>query len=487
MVIRYVKCSKVVDIAAKGIIVVSLFSMTLPAQVLHAQDLNGEVNTMFSSLGAIGNYTAPGAFRGQAYNTFTGGNLYLRSPNKVYQLTAIQWPNAKGGCGGIDGFGGSFSHISATEFKNMLKNITAALPGVAFQLALESVTPLLGGLTKWAKDIETKITNARINSCETAMGLVSSAAEATGFSSGEACSKLAVSMGLESDAASARERCRTDRPSILATARGSTKPGIKEQAPFIGNLTWKALQYVNNIDDKKREIIMSMVGTAIFYPDEVNSDTTVKPAILTSIKQLLYGQSAASGGNVNIHIYSCNNYTDCDVVSDNPSYVHTPFTVKVENLMRSISDKIKTRTAIPNPSAEFGFINQTTEPVYKMLSIGNTTPWTGIADSLIGTYREVIATDYAYNFLERDLRMGMAALEKNYHLNKRQLEVARDIRLRAGETLALLSQEKMLAYKKVGNITSVTANLAQLERQLRTSMPQSVQDMLGQQSGVLGK
>ena len=106
---------------------------------LRAGDLNTEVNDMFNNLGAIGNYTAPGAFRGQTFNTYTGGNLMMRSPNKVYQLAAIQFPSAKAGCGGIDVFGGSFSHISATEFKNMLKNITAALPGIAFQLALEAV------------------------------------------------------------------------------------------------------------------------------------------------------------------------------------------------------------------------------------------------------------------------------------------------------------------------------------------------------------
>src|SRR5471032_3359872 len=113
-----------------------------------AGDLNSEVNTMFNNLGTVGNYTAPGAFRGQTFNTYTGGSLFMRAPNKVYQLTAIQFPSAKAGCGGIDVFGGSFSHISATEFKNMLRNITAALPGIAFQLALEAVSPMLGGLTR---------------------------------------------------------------------------------------------------------------------------------------------------------------------------------------------------------------------------------------------------------------------------------------------------------------------------------------------------
>ena len=93
----------------------ALLALLLPISPLplRAGDLNTEVNDMFNNLGAIGNYTAPGAFRGQTFNTYTGGNLLMRSPNKVYQLAAIQFPSAKAGCGGIDDvFGGSFSATS---------------------------------------------------------------------------------------------------------------------------------------------------------------------------------------------------------------------------------------------------------------------------------------------------------------------------------------------------------------------------------------
>src|SRR5260370_32149663 len=122
-----------------------------------AGDLQTEVDSMFNNLGAIGNYTAPGAFRGQTYNTYTGGSIFLRSPNKVYQLATIQFPYVKAGCGGIDVFGGSFSHLSGVEFKNMLKSITPALPGVTFQLARSAVTPLLGQKAEWAQSLETVI------------------------------------------------------------------------------------------------------------------------------------------------------------------------------------------------------------------------------------------------------------------------------------------------------------------------------------------
>lgn len=451
-----------------------------------AGDLNSEVNTMFNNLGAIGNYTSPGAFRGQTFNTYTGGSLFMRSPNKVYQLTAIQFPSAKAGCGGIDVFGGSFSHISATEFKNMLRNITAALPGIAFQLALESVSPLLGGLTKWAKGLETWINNARINSCETAKAIVSSAAEAVGYSSQESCADLAVEMGLETDRDAARRRCGSDRPGVLASARSSGDPNIRNKAPFVGNLTWKALQYTGSyLDDQERELIMSIVGTIIYYPDEAGRDPEPIAPTITSISQLLYGQAAASGTDVVQHLLKCNDYTNCDSVTLNTSYTHTPFTAKVENMMRSIASKIATRTPIPNNSAEVGFVNQTTEPVYKMLSIGATIPGSGLADSLIAQYRDVIAADYAYVFLDRNLRLGMAALDKDYTLQQVQRDRANDIRRRAQAMLLQLAQEKNLLYQKVGSFKAVSSHLEQLERQLRSSMPQHVIDMLGRQAAYM--
>jgi conjugative transfer pilus assembly protein TraH len=304
------KTQRMAGRARATIATVAATALALSPITLRAGDLNTEVNNMFNSLGAIGNYTAPGAFRGQTFNTYTGGSLFMRAPNKVYQLAAIQFPSAKAGCGGIDVFGGSFSHISAAEFKNMLRNITAALPGIAFQLALESVSPLLGGLTKWAKGLETWINNARINSCETAKAIVSTAAEAAGYSSQEACADLAIETGLESDRDAARRRCATDRTSILATARSSGDANVRNKAPFVGNLTWKALQRTGAyLDDAERELIMSIVGTVIFHAEEAARDPEPIAPTITSISQLLYGQAAGAGTDVTQHLLRCNDYT----------------------------------------------------------------------------------------------------------------------------------------------------------------------------------
>jgi conjugative transfer pilus assembly protein TraH len=155
--------------------------------------------------------------------------------------------------------------------------------------------------------------------------------------------------------------------------------------------------------------------------------------------------------------------------------------------MRSIADKIATRTAIPNNSAELGFVNQTTEPVYKMLSVGSSIPGSGLADSLIAQYRDLIAADYAYVFLERNLRLGMAALDKDFLLQQGQRERAQQIRQRSQAMLLQLSQEKNLLYQKVGSYRAVASHLEQLERQLRSSMPQHVMDLLGHRAALMAR
>ena len=469
-------------ILVKLVALITAYSIAFSAPLAYAADLNGEVNNMFNNLGAIGNYTAPGAFKGQTFNTFTGGNLYLRSPNKTYQLAAIQFPSAKGGCGGIDLFGGSFSHISATEFRNMLRNITAALPGIAFQLALEAVSPLLGGLTKWAKGLETWINNSRLNSCETATAMVASAAEAVGYDSQRACAKLAMQMGLESDIDSAMRRCASDSTSILASARSSGNPDLVAQAPFVGNFTWKALKSIDTLDDPARELVMSIVGALIFYPPSSGRDPQFIGPSITTVAQLLYGQSDAGGGNVNMQLLKCDDYTECNGVTRINNYNHVPLTKKVSDMMQLISDNIRTRTTILNNSAAVGFVNTTSLPVMRLLSIGNTIPGSGLADTLIGNYSEVVAADYAFTFLTQFANVATSALTKTYLLSSEQVKAANQQRADVQKFMSLLQQEQATMYRKVSAVSTVATDLERLERNLRASLSSHTLDMLGYSS-----
>lgn len=450
---------------------------------LQAGDLNAETEKMFKDLSMIGNYTKPGAFRGQVFNTYSGGNLMLRAPNKTYQLVAIDLPEAHGGCAGIDAFGGAFSHISSAQLKDMLKSITSALPGIAFQLALDTVSPLLGSISSRFHQLAEMVNGQNKNSCSIATALVRNASEATNFSTNKACQDIAVSLGIASDYADAEQRCKTDKPSILESGRKSEDPGVRNKVPFTGNLTWQALKRAGTkLDDKERELIMSMVGTVIF--ENGKAPNPVAPT-LTSIAALLYGQSDAGSGQITQQILKCNNYDTCDAVTVDESYKHIPFTTRVETLMRSISDKILSRSPIPNDSPEVGFVNQTTEPVYRMLSVASISDSKNLAEDLIGRYREVIAADYAYVFLDKNLRVGLNSLDNDFLLDPKQESKARDLRDRTTSLLAQLSREKSLYYQKVASMTAISTQIEQMERQLRSGMPQHVLDMLGRKAAWL--
>ena len=82
------------------------------------------------------------------------------------------------------------------------------------------------------------------------------------------------------------------------------------------------------------------------------------------------------------------------------------------------------------------------------------------------------------------VRRGQVLVQLDDTLQQAQRDQANQIRQRAQAMLLQLSQEKNLLYQKVGSFRAVASHLEQLERQLRSSMPQHVMDMLGQQAEI---
>src|SRR5437763_5352961 len=69
---------------------------------------------------------------------------------------------------------------------------------------------------------------------------------------------------------------------------------------------------------------------------------------------------------------------------------------------------------------------------------------------------------------------------KDFKLDTRQTETAKELRDRVRSYLTALALDKQAHYSKVQAFNAVASHLEQLERQLRSSMPQHVIDMLGQ-------
>jgi conjugative transfer pilus assembly protein TraH len=463
-------------------LIASLLAMTLATtpMVSHTADLNAEMQAMFNDLGALGNVTTPGAFRGQAMNLYTGGSLMMRAPGRNYPLATVQLPSLRAGCGGIDIYGGAFSFINKQQFIALLQNIGANATGYAFKLALQSISPDIDKLLTELQDQINKINAMNINSCEAAQALVNGVVGEYDNSVMSGCANISQYLGSVSDRAEARLTCATNAPAVVKTAANSADPNVRNATFVKGNVTWLALTQVGgSISQQEKELIMSVIGTVILYPpaDDGSGATPryAEPTIV-GLRDLLLGRGAsATEGNVDIEVYVCDEPAEC-LNPRRTTVSAKPFTRLVSERLRRMSDNIATRS--PQTPADIGFVNNTTEPVYKMLSVANAVPGSSTAETLIETYKDVIALDYAETFLNRAIRQAMSALSQALKRTGIEQQYIDAIRQNAQEAQRQLLTEKQAAYAKVRSVSSMTQDLQTLERQLWSSMPSSVKSML---------
>lgn len=85
------------------------------------------------------------------------------------------------------------------------------------------------------------------------------------------------------------------------------------------------------------------------------------------------------------------------------------------------------------------------------------------------------------------MRVGFGVLFKTYTLGKKQQEDFAILAANARQMLTALGQEKIAHYSKVAKFTSVAGHLETLERQIRTSMPQHIMDMLEFQATAMSR
>jgi len=449
-----------------------------PSLPSSAESLQDQAASMFNGMA---NVTAPQAFKGQTMNTYTAGSMFVRVPNKTYQILAAQAPylRAGNGCSGIDAFAGSFSHISAEGFKDMLKSVTSALPGVLFQLAIKSVEPLLGDTMEWFNSIATMVNRANISSCEAAKVAVYEGYQMLGMATAKNCEQIAWLTGRASDGASAREYCKNagNVSSTIAAADASTDPSLNKLPTFKGNLVWQALKRMNHLDDSDREIIMSVTGTTVYPPayDGTNEPSPLGPADLKTAS-ILYAEGGDCGAN-KIQVLSCgSDTTDCL----NPSYAcrdFTPMRTRVADIMAGLADKIRRGNQTPT-TAEINFVNNVPVPVYRILSAGGSMNNPAVSEALRAQFNDYVAVEFVHAMMAR--MVGEAAnvdLHNGTLITPQREQLSRHVD-KAREFMRQLNADRQVAAQKAEVATTVIQQVAQLERDLRASMPQQVRDLL---------
>lgn len=260
--------------------------------------LDQELSSMFTDMI---NVTPGGSYETQRRGVITGGSISMRNKAVHPNLISFVPPNFKGGCNGIDMFGGSFSFINSEQLTQLMRSIAQAAIGYSFQLAIEGMCPTCAQvISKLQKDIAS-INALMRNSCEAGKWLTSTMAGATGLQAWhdermKTASSLNTEHGFLSDYFNSQES-QSDSPAKTIFVNGASNE-------ITGNVVFEALDTANVIswfvsgDIQIKMALMSLTGTLIISKNGDNTDVKYdfRPPLL-KVRDFVEGGS--------VTIYQC--------------------------------------------------------------------------------------------------------------------------------------------------------------------------------------
>lgn len=450
---------------------------SLPANA----SINDDMKGMFDGMGVIGNVTGPGAFHGQSMNLYTGGSLYMRAPTQSYNLMSFSAPSFRAGCGGIDMFAGSFSHINKDQFVAMMRNIGNNSLGYAFELALSSVSPQLMTTIKGLRDTLQKELNKNVNSCESAHQLVNGALASFIQDKDNKCRTALLADGGASDASAAWATCGSmeDRPAANQEIQDSTNPDVaaSKSIDFTGgNLMWNVLtQNVTDLDvTSSKEItmlLMSITGTLVAKVDATTHEVKTTQPFSPSIKSLqdLLGNTPDSG-TTKVTLLKCGSTTDGCLSVSYEEVTVTGFRqllkAKLDALVVAMRDHPNDATYGAQLGNAIGFMNMTTIPVYKMLVLDMAS-----SVSIRDKYLDILALEYVKAYVDKIVK----AVEqiKSLYMTKstQEAQFVKDMTENINHLKAQLPREMSSAYSQALYLNSIAQDLAVFERVVRANQP----------------
>lgn len=371
-----------------------LFTPTSHAQVSESMD------NFWDELGIAANITGPSAFRGQQAGYYTLGNVYLRVPQENLRPVSVQLPSFRAGCGGIDIYSGGFSYVNSSQLISFMKSVANNASSFAFQVALETISPVISEKIGELQSVAQKINQFTMNSCEVGQAAVASAWPQSDRASQIICATSAARRGLYSDWVAARHGCGSEgkRTTILSGANKEEKAALPQNI----NIAWDALKR-HPIISKDREFmqfLMTLSGTEILRTgknDDAKQTNQFLPAIMLDAGVI---SAFLDGGT--IKIYKCDKDTEDRCLNPTTGGTVTitsndGLRARVQAMLAAIMTNVRQRTELTTEQQEF--LNLTSLPVYKMINVHSA--YEGVfADQTIQSFAEIIAIDLLYALFE---------------------------------------------------------------------------------------
>lgn len=252
------------------------------AFLLHAPAAKaGFLEDFYNEAGAQTAMTPAGIYESQSLSLATGGSFVMKTPRKDFTPFTLDAPHLKAGCGGIDLFLGAFSVPSREEFVSFLRSIGTAMPGLAFQLALQGLSPDLNEQVTAFRDMIMELSGNFSDSCRAAEWIVNEGASAAGWlrTQQHLAQNNLRTTGAASDASDADRLTRTNGSKVLENVpeRKDSSGAIVEASEL--NLTWALLKggkLGEKLDQESLETMMTLLGTSLYVKTGSGENATIR-------------------------------------------------------------------------------------------------------------------------------------------------------------------------------------------------------------------
>lgn len=363
------------------------------------------MGNFWKGMGGMYNSSNAGAYSGQSAGYYTLGNLYARTPVTNVNPISIQLPSASGSCSDINIFNGAFSFINHEQLIQTLKGISNNAAGFAFQLGIETISPVIAEKMEELQGWIQKINEMNLNSCEAAQTMVGGLWPRHELASRTICSVMANKNGIGNDFVKSRHGCSEDRAGSVNSIRTDKKDAADKLLVEDINIAWKALKDSGFItsDNELAELFMAVSGTIVIKSAsseggarfEYISSRANDPELITTLLE---------GGEFKFR--KCIETDKClDLTPDGNNHKITAenaFKAKIEKLATDIVDKIQNDEDLTEDEKSF-LDSKTNIPLYKILTVH--AAYSGSSSLFeLPAYTEAIALQIIFSYLEDILR-----------------------------------------------------------------------------------
>lgn len=444
----------------------------------------GFVKDYFDATQAMSNVTQAGVREAGAVTAVTGGGFVYRTPRTDFVPFSVTPPSLKAGCGGIDLFLGAFSIPSREEFVSFLKSVGTALPGLAFQLALQTMAPDLNEQVGRYADLIRSYTNRYTDSCEAARALLENTGAAEHLTRVVEGAKNALrSDGTVADQSEADRSVRDNgEKAISAGPVRKDSGGNVVDAPEI-NLTWALLSGgklgAADFDSVSlRETMMTLLGTTIFT-QEGKSENAVLVAREIAGVDLLPVLFNETGKDASLVKLTCDEAKRCLAPERKPLY-DTDLVAELKEAADHYLTALKSRDASLVTDDEMLFLASVSSvPFLRILNLASVARYEGLAADIVNTYVEAAAYEALVGALEAltsDIRRVMGSSSATT-LSAEHTKHVKALVLRISDVEESLALRRDKVVQAMNRAAAFVTQLEHIEKSLKSNAALDVTEL----------